>query len=109
MDGRTVETAAGALLCAYVSRKPRPPLSEDYPGLTVMDAYAIQLAQVAAWKSAGAEVKGHKVSQAALTLPKVQAGSLTLAEATALIDRPGEDDFLACGFVHIGVWGQRPR
>ena len=26
----------------------------------------------------------------------------------ALIDRPGDDDFLACGFVHIGVWGQRP-
>jgi hypothetical protein len=51
----------------------------------------------------------YSLSQAALTLPKVQAGSLTLAEATALIDRPGEDDFLACGFVHIGVWGQRPR
>jgi SAM-dependent methyltransferase len=50
----------------------------------------------------------YSLSQAALTLPKVQAGSLSLAEATALIDRPGEDDFLACGFVHIGVWGQRP-
>jgi len=51
----------------------------------------------------------YQLSQAALALPKVQAGALSLAEATALIDRPGEDDFLACGFVHIGIWGQRPR
>jgi len=50
----------------------------------------------------------YQLSQAALALPKVQAGALIHAEATALIDRPGDDDFLACGFVHIGVWGQRP-
>jgi SAM-dependent methyltransferase len=50
----------------------------------------------------------YSLSQAALALPKVQAGALSLAEATALIDRPGDDDFLASGFVHIGVWGQRP-
>lgn len=51
----------------------------------------------------------YQLSQAALALPKVQAGALSPAEATALIDRPGDDDFLACGFVHIGVWGQRPN
>ena len=51
----------------------------------------------------------YQFSQAALALPKVQAGALSRAEATALIDRPGDDDFLACGFVHIGVWGQRTR
>ena len=50
----------------------------------------------------------YQLSQAALALPKVQVGALTLAQATALIDRPGDDDFLACGFVHIGVWGRRP-
>jgi SAM-dependent methyltransferase len=50
----------------------------------------------------------YQLSQAALALPKVQAGAASPAEATALTDRPGEDDFLACGFVHIGVWGQRP-
>jgi len=50
----------------------------------------------------------YQLSQAALALPKVQAGALGPAQATALIDRPGDDDFLACGFVHIGVWGQRP-
>ena len=51
----------------------------------------------------------YQLSQAALALPKVQAGALSRAEATALIDRPGDDDFLACGFVHIGVWGRRPH
>jgi SAM-dependent methyltransferase len=51
----------------------------------------------------------YQLSQAALALPKVQAGTLSQAEATALIDRPGDDDFLACGFVHIGVWGRRAR
>jgi SAM-dependent methyltransferase len=50
----------------------------------------------------------YQLSQAALAPPKVQAGALSPAEATALIDRPAEDDFLACGFVHIGVWGRRP-
>jgi SAM-dependent methyltransferase len=50
----------------------------------------------------------YQLSQAALALPKVRAGALRRAQATALIDRPGDDDFLACGFVHIGVWGQRP-
>ena len=50
----------------------------------------------------------YQLSQAVLALPKVQAGAFSLAEATALIDRPADDDFLACGFVHIGVWGRRP-
>jgi SAM-dependent methyltransferase len=50
----------------------------------------------------------YQLSQAAVALPKVQAGVLSLAQATAIIDRLGDDDFLACGFVHIGVWGQRP-
>jgi hypothetical protein len=51
----------------------------------------------------------YQLSQAALAGQKVQAGVLSLEQATALVDRPGEDDFLACGFVHIGVWGRRPR
>jgi SAM-dependent methyltransferase len=50
----------------------------------------------------------YRLSQAALAVPKMRAGALRPAEATALVDRPGDDDFLACGFVHIGVWGQRP-
>ena len=50
----------------------------------------------------------YRLSQAALARPKVEAGALTFEQATAITDRPGDDDFLACGFVHIGVWGQRP-
>ena len=50
----------------------------------------------------------YKLSQAALAGPKVQVGALDPAQAAALIDRPGVDDFLACGFVHIGVWGRQP-
>jgi len=50
----------------------------------------------------------YELSQAALAGPKVQAGALSPTQAQALMDRPCEDDFLACGFVHIGVWGQRP-
>jgi len=51
----------------------------------------------------------YQLSQAALAGPKVRAGALSPAQAQALIDRPADDDFLACGFVHIGVWGQRPQ
>jgi 2-keto-4-pentenoate hydratase len=61
MDANSVEKAAGTLLGAYASRTPVPPLTASYPGLTVDDAYAIQLAQVAAWTAGGAVVKGHKV------------------------------------------------
>jgi SAM-dependent methyltransferase len=50
----------------------------------------------------------YQLSQAALALPQVQAGAQSVEQAKALIDRPGDDDFLACGFVHIGVWGRRP-
>jgi SAM-dependent methyltransferase len=50
----------------------------------------------------------YQLSQAALAGPRVNVGALSPAEATALIDRPGDDDFLACGFVHVGVWGRRP-
>ena len=50
----------------------------------------------------------YRLSMAAIGPPAVEAGALTAAEATALVDRPAEPDFLACGFVHIGVWGRRP-
>ena len=49
----------------------------------------------------------YQLSQAALASPKVQVWALSPAQATALIDRPPDDDFLACGFVHVGIWGRR--
>jgi SAM-dependent methyltransferase len=51
----------------------------------------------------------YQFSQAALGPPKVQAGALSVPQAKALVDRPSQEDFLACGFVHIGVWGRRPH
>jgi SAM-dependent methyltransferase len=50
----------------------------------------------------------YQLSQAALAPPKVQAGALSPEQAAAISGRPGDDDFLACGFVHVGVWGRRP-
>lgn len=60
-DKEPVKKAAGLLLGAYASRAPVPPLTASDPELSVGDAYAIQLAQVASWTAAGARVKGHKV------------------------------------------------
>jgi trans-aconitate methyltransferase len=50
----------------------------------------------------------YSLSMAAIGPPAVEAGALTPEEAKALVDRPLESDFLACGFVHIGAWGRRP-
>lgn len=61
MDTGSVERAAAALLDAYATGTPIPPLTATYPGLSVADAYAIQLAQVRVWTEAGAVIKGHKV------------------------------------------------
>jgi hypothetical protein len=41
-------------------------------------------------------------------VPQIRTKSAGRVAATALIDRPGDGDFLACGFVHIGIWGRRP-
>lgn len=49
-----MDKAAAALLGAYDSRTPLPPLTAAQPDLSVSDAYAIQLAQVSTWTSAGA-------------------------------------------------------
>jgi 2-keto-4-pentenoate hydratase len=58
---RTREEIAGELLKAYSTREPVEPLTGRYDGLTVDDAYQIQLLQVTRWLAGGARVKGHKV------------------------------------------------
>ncbi len=55
------EEIAETLLGAYSSLKPVEPLTETYEGLTLEDAYEIQLVQVRRWLATGAQVKGHKV------------------------------------------------
>jgi len=51
----------------------------------------------------------YRLSLEAIGPAAVEAGALTVEQATAVAQRPEEPDFLACGFVHIGVWGRRGR
>ncbi|WP_307832130.1 2-keto-4-pentenoate hydratase [Prauserella cavernicola] len=53
--------AALRLLQAYESGVAIPPLTTTQPGLTVEDAYDIQLRQVARWTAQGRKIAGHKV------------------------------------------------
>jgi ubiquinone/menaquinone biosynthesis C-methylase UbiE len=50
----------------------------------------------------------HRLGLSAIAPRAVAAGALSPAQAAALVERPRQQDFLACGFVHIGVWGRRP-
>ncbi|TGD84125.1 2-keto-4-pentenoate hydratase [Mycolicibacterium sp. CH28] len=72
MPGATeaVDQSIRALLEAYRTRRPIAPLVATYPGLTIDDAYQIQLAQVDAWLVDGRRVLGRKVG---LTSPAMQA------------------------------------
>ena len=51
----------------------------------------------------------YRLSMAAIGPPAIEAGALDPEQAKALVDRPAQPDFLACGFAHIGVWGRRPE
>ena len=48
----------------------------------------------------------YQLSMAALAEPMISAGVMTASEAAGLAARPGEPDFLGCGFAFIGVWGR---
>ncbi|MEU4511167.1 2-keto-4-pentenoate hydratase [Nonomuraea wenchangensis] len=61
MRDSEVREAAAALLGAYRSGTPIPPLSTTYPGATIADAYRIQQEQVRAWTEAGDQIRGHKI------------------------------------------------
>ncbi len=61
MNQQTRAAIAQELLGAYASGVPVEPLTGRYPGITLEDAYQIQLLQVDRWLADGARVKGHKV------------------------------------------------
>ncbi len=63
------QEAAQALLEAY-GGTPTAPLTETFDGLTVEDAYAIQLAQVARWTQDGRRIIGHKVGLTSVQVQK---------------------------------------
>lgn len=49
------------ILEAYRTGVPVAPLTDAFPGLTIVDGYAIQQAQVAKWQRDGRVIKGRKV------------------------------------------------
>lgn len=70
MDPHIRAEAAQRLLEAYRTGTPLAPLSESYEGMTVEDAYSIQLLQIEALQTHGRSVRGHKVG---LTNSRVQS------------------------------------
>ena len=56
-----LDALAAALLAAYATGTPVPPLTETYDGLTLDDAYAIQQIQIRSRLGQGASVAGYKV------------------------------------------------
>ena len=69
-DSTTRTRAAQILLEAYATGTPVAPLTEQFDGLTVEDAYAIQLEQVRSWTDAGRRIIGHKVGLTSLAMQK---------------------------------------
>ena len=49
----------------------------------------------------------YQLSMAALAEPMISAGVMTAGEAARLAARPGDRDFLGCGFAFVGTWGKR--
>jgi 2-keto-4-pentenoate hydratase len=61
MTDHDLSQIAKTLLSAYEQRSAVPPLTQTYPGLTIADAYDIQVRQVQQWVSEGRVIRGHKV------------------------------------------------
>jgi 2-keto-4-pentenoate hydratase len=61
VDKPVPEQAADALLAAYASGVPIPPLQEKFGALSIDDAYAIQRRQLDTWLAGGRRLLGHKV------------------------------------------------
>ncbi len=56
-----LDALAAALLEAYATGRPVPPLTQTYDGLTLDDAYAIQQIQIRSRLDQGAAIAGYKV------------------------------------------------
>jgi 2-oxo-3-hexenedioate decarboxylase/2-keto-4-pentenoate hydratase len=71
MDEDEIERAAGLLNGASESGVPTAPLTEACPGLSVEDAYAIQLHNTELRLADGATVVGHKVGLTSLAMQQM--------------------------------------
>lgn len=61
MDDQTRSRVAADLLTAYDSKQPLEPLTTTHEGMSLEDAYAIQLLQIRERIEGGRTVQGHKV------------------------------------------------
>jgi 2-keto-4-pentenoate hydratase len=71
MDQRSRVEAAGLLAEATRTRRPIPPLTSRYEGMTLDDAYAVQLLQIEELLAAGRTVKGHKVGLTSIAMQRL--------------------------------------
>ena len=66
-----LDAAALALWTADATKQVIGPLTETYPGIDVVDAYHVQLANVRRRVAAGARVRGHKVGLSAKAMQQM--------------------------------------
>ncbi len=66
-----LDAAALSLWEADASKRSIAPLTETYPGIDVVDAYEIQLRNVAKRLARGAQVRGHKVGLSAKAMQQM--------------------------------------
>ena len=71
MDDQTRSDVAAALLAAYDSTEPLAPLTTTHEGMTLEDAYAIQLLQVERRRATGRTVLGHKVGLTSVAMQRM--------------------------------------
>lgn len=68
MDEKRIKVLAEMLLAAEEKRKPIPPLTESDSGITVEEAYAIQLCVMGMKKAAGQIIVGKKIGLTSLAM-----------------------------------------
>jgi 2-keto-4-pentenoate hydratase len=71
VDQPTRTSVADRLLAAYDSKEPLEPLTATHEGMTLADAYAIQLLQVEQRLARGRTVRGHKVGLTSAAMQKM--------------------------------------
>ena len=71
MDTALRTEAAERLLEAYATKEPVEPLTETYEGLSLEDAYAVQLLQLERRLAQGRTVKGHKVGLTSVAMQRM--------------------------------------
>jgi 2-keto-4-pentenoate hydratase len=82
LDSTQRTTAAELLWAAERDLAPIGPLTETFPGIDVVDAYEIQLANIRRKITAGARVRGHKVGLSSPVMQQMM-GAATPARSSA--------------------------